>query len=509
MEFERPIRGEFERLLTMAQNNPALIPQGNTGGASNTLKPRVGGGTDSDTWWTGGSNVPAQRRSKPKTNLARRPTDFRNSERIESACRKGLSEEKRLKMPGEPNQTVTLSYWLREIKKKVEDCGMDTIFRVFDPTKPVPEHYLLDNWNSIPKEDITNWVTDLNASGVMESATQRLPVCPWDLENLEWSGDMLKDSVSIKLWQDIVSLLPGESGPQIFMAIVTRVQYTSASTTRAFTEDLVDLNLTKEPGMDVSTFATKIIFMIEKIEQCDESTIPRDLSLVVATRFLHTGVTMFDVKATEIFNLCNDDLKARTPRQIVEELKTKYISLVDQKQWPHKNQREKNDEMSAMHAKLNALQQKFDSYKSTNNNQRNQSQVGGSGPMVRDLSNITCHGCGKKGHYKNECPNKNTPTAVSPGAPVATTPPPAWMLKGPASGESEIKTVDGVEYKWCSKCKLGSEQRSMWRQGKRRHVTSECRTKPRAATAPAVLKTVKFAEQTEVIDGPLVFQSFP
>mgnify|MGYP006870733445 CR=1 FL=1 len=34
-----------------------------------------------------------------------------------------------------------------------------------------------------------------------------------------------------------------------------------------------------------------------------------------------------------------------------------------------------------------------------------------------------------------------------------------WMLEAPKQGESEVKTVEGVEYKWCSKCKLGKDKK--------------------------------------------------
>jgi hypothetical protein len=110
--------------------------------------------------------------------------------------------------------------------------------------------------------------------------------------------------------------------------------------------------------------------------------------------------------------------------------------LVGLGEWPHKSQKDKNDEMTALYAKLNTLQQKFDSYKgSTTNNFKGASQSGG----TKDLSNITCHGCGQKGHYKNKCPNAKPAASPSP-APSTTTspppsgPPPAWMLKGPGPG---------------------------------------------------------------------------
>ncbi len=93
--------------------------------------PRAGGGHDSDSWWTGGSNVVPG--ARPKTILARRPTDFRNAEKIETKCKEGLPDERKLGLTEEANSVITLSAWTKEIKKKVEDCGMDTVFYVYTP----------------------------------------------------------------------------------------------------------------------------------------------------------------------------------------------------------------------------------------------------------------------------------------------------------------------------------------------------------------------------------------
>ena len=114
--------------------------------------PRVGGGTDSDTWWTGGSN--RDKRRKAKTILAQRPTDFGNAEKVEAACRKELPEEQRLGLPEETTYTISLSAWIREVKKYLEDCGEDTVFYLYDPTVNVQERSLFEYFGSITDEDL-------------------------------------------------------------------------------------------------------------------------------------------------------------------------------------------------------------------------------------------------------------------------------------------------------------------------------------------------------------------
>ena len=62
--------------------------------AAMVLKPRVGDGKDSDTWWTGGSNLANERSKRPKTVMAMRPSHFRSADRIYDYCTQGLPAEK-------------------------------------------------------------------------------------------------------------------------------------------------------------------------------------------------------------------------------------------------------------------------------------------------------------------------------------------------------------------------------------------------------------------------------
>ena len=57
--------------------------------------------------------------------------------------------------------------------------------------------------------------------------------------------------------------------------------------------------------MDVMTFNTKVVDLLEKNELCDENSIPKDLSVVVATCFLDTGVSTFDHDAVNCWNMLN------------------------------------------------------------------------------------------------------------------------------------------------------------------------------------------------------------
>ena len=106
--------------------------------AASAPNPRIGGGTDGDTWWTGGSNL--TKRSRSKTINAHRPTAFKSAKAIENECCKALEERMHLLLEGKCNN-VTLTSWVTTIRGKVEDCGMVTVFQIVDNGK---ETHLLE-----------------------------------------------------------------------------------------------------------------------------------------------------------------------------------------------------------------------------------------------------------------------------------------------------------------------------------------------------------------------------
>ena len=123
--------------------------------------PRVGGGTDSDTWWVGGPNLQSNRRTKPASINARRPMDFKSAEKVESNCTGGLKENHHLGLEEDKAATITLTAWVREIRSFMEEHGMDTVFHVYDEMENTREVYLLKDWGAIDNYQLQKWILHL------------------------------------------------------------------------------------------------------------------------------------------------------------------------------------------------------------------------------------------------------------------------------------------------------------------------------------------------------------
>ena len=133
---------------------PAATPS--KGSSSSAGNPRIGGGTDGDTWWTGGPNTKPL--SRPMTINARRPDDFKSAEKIEYPCTKDLPEGRRLGTEDDKDATITLTTWINELREEIESTGMDTVFWVM---KGMKETNLLSDWGAISRDMLNTWIDHL------------------------------------------------------------------------------------------------------------------------------------------------------------------------------------------------------------------------------------------------------------------------------------------------------------------------------------------------------------
>ena len=426
-------------------------PEPTTVTMTNTKNPRIGGGTDSDTWWTGGPNL--AKLTRPKSSNARRPSDLKSLSKVQDACEEGLSEGRQLGTVDDKDNNITVTSWVNEVRGIIEKRGMDTVFHIILGKS---ETNMLVEWGDISMSQVQEWVAQLKTTGVRQPDGTVAAVCTFDCDNLDWSATMLKNSITVRLWEEIESDLEyGATGPEIFVAIMSRFQHASSSAVRALVKKLEKLKLINEPGMNVDTFSIKVSDLVLQIQAFGKKSIPDDISSLVAQCYLDTDVDEFKLVASQIFNQVDSNPASKAWRGIITDLKAKYRSLDGLGRWPHKGKKDLADEIALLNGTVNSLTQKLANLKSSQ------------GPQSQKR---TCFNCGADDHLRKDCPKppQNTNSDNSGTSTGGTGR--HWTKIKPADGEPHTKTVNGEEYMYCDKC-------GRWRKGDNKHLTANHKTK--------------------------------
>ena len=415
------------------------------------MPPRVGGETTLGATlvpWTRGTNIRAQHPGTPKSLKCYRPEDFKNASQTEAKLETGLDDNRILKTAKEMEEfpkSISLTTWLSEVQCELEERGMDTVFRLFDPVTET-EHYILTEWGLMQDVDIDRWIQTLSQTGVMQTMQEAAaialatlnnastpagtaivlplgtavvpaahPVNTSDQYNLAMSAKFLKNSVSLELWDTVQKDLPINAfGPQILYQIITSHQMVSASAIRSLVKTLEHMQLKTEPGENVLTFSDKIFDTASRIEGSGQA--PRDLSVIVASRYLGTSTISFELHASQVHNEVDINPNTFTVREIIAKFKSKYRSLHQQGLWEAKSADKTALEVQGLKAEVQDLKLKMN-------------QPPPAGP----------------GHDNNQV---------------------TWRKVAPKGNELHEKVCNNKTYKWCGTCKR-------WSRGNKAHLTSE------------------------------------
>ena len=319
--------------------------------STTTPKPRVGGTSKwggEDIVWTGGSNIPSQVNKEPTAMNCYRPSDFKSAQSIDEKICKGLGEEQLLYTADEVNKVgnekLLLTTWIEALKRFLEECGMDTVFRMPATgngdglNDTIKELYLLVDWGTVmsDRELLKTWITWLNNTGDTQ-----------DVYNLRRSFKKIHASLSPSMQREVAKTVKATTtGPELLMIVLSRHVEVSASIIRSMVGTLTKLSIDKEPGENVDTFSDKVHEQAQIIS--GSGLAPGDLPLLVASCFIKSTVSQFALKANMIHDQADKGTLKNWNEEVLEEVRRKYRSLLGQGLWgPKTSQRESEVAMTA------------------------------------------------------------------------------------------------------------------------------------------------------------------
>ena len=191
--------------------------------------PRVGGTNLVGSWSGMGAN---QKMQSPKTNLCMRQFSgnpvktFALKTSIQTHVQAGLNGKglTPFSLSSEPNAGKGMTS-LHHLFKFAPDFGLDGIFLIQQDDGS--EINMLRTPGFVTTVLIDRWQQDLTVDGVFKGDGKggRHPVCPLDIENLEWTGNTLLNSctelLSVHIQEGLLAQALDLNGLQVFCQIMS------------------------------------------------------------------------------------------------------------------------------------------------------------------------------------------------------------------------------------------------------------------------------------------------
>ena len=382
--------------------------------AAVVIPPVNGGVTATGQAWTGGSRDPVERAliTNPRSPLCIRSDSL--NYRVWARCEKGVEEGWMIKL----NNTLPLTTCEPIIHDGLKDVSADSVFWM----------HINGQWGDLFLHPDTASIAAIRAhENILRAA------CPYDRENLLYSRKFLENSVDQALRRRIApSLLPSDGGP-VFWSLI-KVALHGAETSKLIRHQnvITKTKLVNFPGYDVAKYHE---VLLPSLHACNEANhLPLNVGPTVIAN--HTGPSNMGYSSV---------LQSYAGEQAgLHDSQSQYKKLIVQMD-------------SLREIALNDLDwEKVEGQKGAYTSQLRQ----------KDLSHVTCYGCGEKGHIKKQCPHKKKKSGESgKGSNNSGQPKKKWYNEN--LDNKSVMEKEGKTYHWCKNCAFG---RGKWTE----HKTDDC-----------------------------------
>ena len=287
------------------------------------MGPRVGGVLEVESGkfeiFTGGSNL-VQNSVFTHTGQ-RRPHKFESVNSFTVSLAKGMDYKL---AAADAKVITTLPNWFLHLGNELVRLGWDTVFRI--PTVSWrDEVYIPTAWGSIKSEHLDAWHDQLT-QGVQMPGRAPLEVCPFDLQNLDYSGTFILASLT-KAYAAIVleDLGPSPNGLMVLAYLIDTRLLKVVTRQRKLITALESMRLCDQEQENVRKFNVKLRDHCREIEQCGPP--PRDLAVLVAATYVTSQVAFFAHKMLEIHLQLEENPQQYTWEQVMKIALAKWLTM--------------------------------------------------------------------------------------------------------------------------------------------------------------------------------------
>jgi hypothetical protein len=423
------------------------------------VPPRVGG-VINKVAWTGGKPTFEDRSqselTEPRTPFCFRPTSASDSLKIYS---KQTEVHSATRLFG---RTDPLSAFENKFLDHLEKTGMDSLPWI----KVAGRDELV---NVIIQHSST---TSDQVEAYYESAMSQGHIDVYEKKNGDATKSWLLNAIEPTLRATLYAKLDREAHAMVvWMTLVAEIRSESYRYFENVKSQLKALKLSDFPGENVKEFTQAFSLLTDELETAN--LLEPHFIVIFVTALTKTDVTLFLLAMSGLLTralnynkavrFLTEEARRLLPssdtmsiRKVRGEADGLYQELFEGDEWTpartagdRQNVTQANVALSDLSdSQIHALIQK--AYQAG-------TAGGGTSGSGKDISEVECFNCHKKGHYANKCPDKDQTKELN------------WKKKAPGDGEPQIKTVkrEGVDviYYWCAKCRRWTTSHNTLKHG--------------------------------------------